>query len=52
MKLNERQRKHVAKIIEKHTGWTVGWWVDDEQKAAMYAKCSAAIARYLGRVSP
>lgn len=49
MKLTKLQTARVAKIIEKHTSWTVGWWIDDEEKAVMYTKCAAAIARYLNR---
>jgi hypothetical protein len=49
MHLGERHQKHIAKIVEKHTSWTIGWYVDEDKKAEMYAKCAAAIARYLKR---
>jgi len=52
VQLTERQQAHIAKLVEKHTGWTVGWWIDDEEKAAMYAKCAKAIARYLRKLTP
>lgn len=44
--LNERQQKAIARIVERHTSWTIGWYIDDEAKAEMYAKCAKAIATY------
>jgi hypothetical protein len=47
--LNERQQKAVARIIERHTGWTIGWSIDYDKRSEMYAKCATAIAQYLKR---
>jgi hypothetical protein len=49
LRLTERQQKHVAKLIEKHTSWTIGWYVSEGTRAEMYANCAAAIAKYLNR---
>lgn len=49
MILNERQQRAIARIIERHTSWTIGWYVDEDEKAEMYAKCAKAIASYLKR---
>jgi hypothetical protein len=47
--LTERQKLRIAKIIERHTSWTIGWYVDEDDRAKMYADCAASIAQYLER---
>jgi len=47
--LNERQQKAIARIVARHTSWTIGWYVDEDEKAELYARCAKAVARYLKR---
>lgn len=51
-KLTERQQKTIARIINRHTSWTINWWISDEDTVAMYAETARAVARYIERLKP
>lgn len=52
MRLTEQQTKTIARIIERHVGWMVGWATDNETEALAYAKAARKVAAYLKRIKP
>lgn len=49
MELNERQKKRIAIIIDRHIGWMIGWSVDEQTREEGLRSAANDIAKYLKR---
>jgi hypothetical protein len=49
MKLNDRQKKRIADIIDDNTGWLIGWCADEETERNCYKQAATDISNYLAR---
>lgn len=48
-KPSERSVNHVAKIIDRYTGWMVGWHVTEEIKKDRQILAAQKIFKYLSK---
>ena len=52
MTLEPRHKRAIARIIERHVGWLVGWYADEETILEQYSNAATDIAKYLKRYGP
>ncbi len=52
MVLETRHKRAIARIIERHVSWLVGWYADEETVQEQYNNAAADIAKYLKRYGP
>lgn len=50
MKLNDKQQKRVAELIEGRVGWMVGWATEPASQAEAYRRAAEDVAKYLRRI--